>query len=168
MNIDKDYPVGSGSLSEVPDEVYPCLFTTGRKVYHYHTGTMTRECPALEYGAGLEGALIEVSPDIARERELEDGCYALVSNKRGKIAAKLMINHDLKEGTIFTTFHYSEADGNELANANDTDPLSGMTPLKMTIANIKKITEDEFIKFRELNEMSMHSETPYLSPKRYT
>ncbi len=168
MNIDKDYPVGSGSLSEVPDEVYPCLFTTGRKVYHYHTGTMTRECPALEYGAGLEGALIEVSPDIARERELEDGCYALVSNKRGKIAAKLRINHDLREGTIFTTFHYSEADGNELANANDTDPLSGMTPLKMTIANIKKLTEDEFIKFRELNEMSMHSETPYLSPKRCT
>ncbi|OPA75066.1 formate dehydrogenase [Campylobacter pinnipediorum subsp. pinnipediorum] len=168
MNIDKDYPVGSGSLSEVPDEVYPCLFTTGRKVYHYHTGTMTRECPALEYGAGLEGALIEVSPDIARERELEDGCYALVSNKRGKIAAKLRINHDLREGTIFTTFHYSEADGNELANANDTDPLSGMTPLKITIANIKKLTEDEFIKFRELNEMSMHSETPYLSPKRYT
>nr|WP_257616991.1 molybdopterin dinucleotide binding domain-containing protein [Campylobacter pinnipediorum] len=168
MNIDKDYPVGSGSLSEVPDEVYPCLFTTGRKVYHYHTGTMTRECPALEYGAGLEGALIEVSPDIARERELEDGCYALVSNKRGKIAAKLRINHDLREGTIFTTFHYSEADGNELANANDTDPLSGMTPLKMTIANIKKLTEDEFIKFRELNEMSMHSEAPYLSPKRYT
>lgn len=166
LGIPDSYPVGSGTLSETPDEVYPCLFTTGRKVFHYHTGTMTRECPALEYGAGVEGALIEVSPDIARERELEEGCYALVENKRGKIAAKLRINPDLKEGTIFTTFHYSEADGNELANASDPDPLSGITPLKMTIANIRKLNEDEFIKFREQNEMSMHSERPYLSVKR--
>ncbi|CZE47868.1 molybdopterin oxidoreductase domain-containing protein [Campylobacter geochelonis] len=161
-----EYPLGSGTLSEIPDEIYPCLFTTGRKVYHYHTGTMTRECPALEYGAGIDGALIEVSPDIARERELEDGCYALVQNKRGKIAAKLRINNDLREGTIFTTFHYSEADGNELANAGDTDPFSGIAPLKMTIANIKKLNEDEFLKFREQNEMDMHSETPYLSRVR--
>ena len=166
MNIPDGYPVGSGALSEVPDEVYPCLFTTGRKVYHYHTGTMTRECPALEYGAGIEGALIEVSPDIARERELEEGCYALVQNKRGQIAAKLRVNPDLKEGTIFTTFHYSEADGNELANAGDPDPLSGITPLKMTIANIRRLSEEEFIKFREQNEMLMHSANPYLSPVR--
>lgn len=166
LNIPDTHPVGSGVLSEVPDEVYPCLFTTGRKVYHYHTGTMTRECPALEHGAGMEGALIEVSEDIARERELEEGCYALVENKRGKIAAKLRINPDLREGTIFTTFHYSEADGNELANASDPDPLSGITPLKMTIANIKRINEDEFIKFREQNEIKMHSETPYLSASR--
>ena len=166
MNIPEGYPVGTGALSEVPDEVYPCLFTTGRKVYHYHTGTMTRECSPLEYGAGIEGPLIEVSPDIARERELEEGCYALVENKRGRIAAKLRINEDLREGTIFTTFHYSEADGNELANAQDHDPLSGITPLKMTIANIKKLSEEEYIAFRKENEMAMHSEKPYLSPTR--
>ena len=164
MKIPDDYPVGSGALSEIPDEIYPCLFTTGRKVYHYHTGTMTRECRALEYGAGAEGALIEVSPDIARERELTEGCYALVKNKRGQIAAKLRINPDLKEGTIFTTFHYSEADGNELVHAGDLDPLSGIPPLKMTIANIRKLSESEFIEFRRQNEMSMHSEKPYLSP----
>ena len=166
MHIPDGYPVGSGAMSEVPDEVYPCLFTTGRKVYHYHTGTMTRECPPLEYGAGIEGPLIEVSPDIARERELEDGCYAMVENKRGRIAAKLRINPDLRESTIFTTFHYSEADGNELANAQDHDPLSGITPLKITIANIKRLSEDEYIAFRQQNEMSMHSEKPYLSPVR--
>ena len=166
MHIPDGYPVGSGAMSEVPDEVYPCLFTTGRKVYHYHTGTMTRECPPLEYGAGIEGPLIEVSPDIARERGLEDGCYAMVENKRGRIAAKLRVNPDLRESTIFTTFHYSEADGNELANAQDHDPLSGITPLKITIANIKKLSEEEYIAFRQQNEMSMHSEKPYLSPVR--
>lgn len=166
FNIPDEYLVASGALSEKPDEIYPCLFTTGRKVYHYHTGSMTRKCLALEYGAGIEGPAIEVSPDIARERELYNGCYALVKNKRGQIAARVKINPDLRDSTIFTTFHYHEADGNELANATQTDPLSGMTPLKMTIANIKKLSEEEFLKFREENELKMHIEKPYASVRR--
>lgn len=156
LNIPQDYPVGSGTISEKVNEEYPCLFTTGRKVYHYHTGTMTRECRALEMGAGIMGPVIEVSEDIARERKLENECYALVENRRGKIAAKVLINPDLRAGTIFTTFHYAEADGNELANPEDKDPLSGMSPLKMTIAGIRKLSEEEFISFRIKADELMH------------
>lgn len=163
MNIPVGHPVGSGALSEKINEEYPCLFTTGRKVYHYHTSTMTKECKSLALGAGADGAMIEVSDDIARERELDEGCYALVKNKRGQIAAKVHINSDLREGTIFTTFHYSEADGNELANSDEVDPLSGIAPLKMTIADIRPISESEFIELRKQNEIKMHSENIYLS-----
>nr|WP_255327548.1 molybdopterin dinucleotide binding domain-containing protein [Lebetimonas sp. JH292] len=124
------------------------MYTTGRKVYHYHTGTMTRKCKPLEMGADIMGPVIEVSEDIARERNLENGCYAVVYNKRGKIAAKVLVNKDLRYGTIFTTFHYAEADGNELTNAEESDPVSGMPPLKMSIADIKKISEEEFLKIR--------------------
>ena len=149
LNVPDDYPVGVGCMSEEPTEEYPCMYTTGRKVYHYHTGTMTRKCKPLEMGADIMGPVIEVSEDIARERNLENGCYAVLWNKRGKIAAKLMINKDLRHGTIFTTFHYAEADGNELTNPEDPDPMSGMTPMKMSIANIKRISEEEFLKIRQ-------------------
>jgi predicted molibdopterin-dependent oxidoreductase YjgC len=148
FNIPDDYPVGVGCPSEQPTEEYPCMYTTGRKVYHYHTGTMTRKCKPLEMGADIMGPVIEVSEDIAREKNLENGCYAVVYNKRGKIAAKVLVNKDLKYGTIFTTFHYAEADGNELTNAEESDPVSGMPPLKMSIADIKKISEGEFLKIR--------------------
>jgi len=124
------------------------MFTTGRKVYHYHTGTMTRRCKPLEFGAGVMGPRIEVSEDIAKEKGLKDGDYVCVENKRGKIAAPVQINSDLREGTIFTTFHYAEADGNELTNPEDKDPLSGMHPLKLTIANIRKISYEEFVEIR--------------------
>ncbi len=158
LNIPEDYPAGVGCPSEIPDEIYPCMFTMGRKVYHYHTGSMTRKCKPLEYGADLLGAVIEVSPDIAQERELENGCYALLYNKRGKIAAKVMINPDLRYGTIFTTFHYAEADGNELTNPEDLDPISGMPPLKMSIANIKKINKEEFFQIRKATLAHMEPE----------
>ncbi|MFT7004702.1 MAG: putative molibdopterin-dependent oxidoreductase YjgC [Sulfurimonas sp.] len=160
LNIPSDYPIGSGALSEKVNEVYPCLFTTGRKVYHYHTRSMTKECKTLEIGTDIMGAAIEVSEDIAKSKDLEDDCYAIVENKRGKIAAKVKINPDLRHGTIFTTFHYAEADANELTNAEDVDPLSGMHPLKMTIAAIRKITEEEFIKVRESKQMYMQASEP--------
>lgn len=166
LDIPADYPIGSGALSEKVNAQYPCLFTTGRKVYHYHTGTMTRECKPLEMGADYMGPAIEISPDIAEARDLEEDCYALVENKRGKIAAKVKINPDLRHGTIFTTFHYAEADGNELANAEDKDPLSGMNPLKMTIAGIKRISEDEFLAIRNETDMMMHPSELYRTVRR--
>lgn len=166
LNIPDDYPVGSGAVSERVNEEYPCMFTTGRKVYHYHTGTMTRECRALEMGAGIMGPVIEVSEDIAHDKNLEDNCYALVENKRGKIAAKVLVNPDLRHGTIFTTFHYAEADGNELANPDDRDPLSGMSPLKMTIAGIRRLSEEEFISFRIKADEMMHPSQPNYAKRR--
>ena len=166
MNIPDGYPIGMGALSEKISEACPYVFTTGRKVYHYHTGTMTRECKPLEFGADIMGPMIEVSADIARERNLEDDCYALIENKRGQISAKVRINHGLTNGTIFTTFHYAEADGNELCNAADTDPLSGMTPGKLTTANIRRIEEAEFIKIREATDLQMHPSELYRTVRR--
>lgn len=163
FNIPDDYPAGVGCPSEIPDEIYPCMFTTGRKVFHYHTGTMTRRCKPLEHGADMLGATIELSPDIAEERGIETGDYVLVYNKRGKIAAKAVVNPDLRYGTIFTTFHYAEADGNELANPEDLDPISGMPPLKMSIANVKKLTFEEFIQIRKEILKELEPELPELT-----
>ncbi len=159
LDIPKDYPIGSGALSEKTDEIYPCMFTTGRKVYHYHTRSMTKECKTLEFGADSMGAVIEISEDIAASQNLEDGCYGVIENKRGKIAAKIRINPDLRYGTIFTTFHYEKIGANILSNATDLDPLSGMTPMKMTIANIKKISEQEYLKIQKQTDTYMNKET---------
>ncbi len=161
LKIPDDYPIGCGTMSEKPTKVYPCMFTTGRKVYHYHTGTMTRECKALEFGADIMGAVIEVSTDIAETVGLKTGDYAVVENKRGKIAAKVLVTEDMRPGTIFTTFHYAEADANKLANAEDKDPLSGMNPLKMTIAGIRKIDEKEFKQMRIKEDELMHPSELY-------
>ncbi len=158
LNIPEDYPIGCGALSEKVNELYPCMFTTGRKVYHYHTRSMTKECKSLEFGADSMGAVIEVSEDIAHSKELEDGCYGVVENKRGKIAAQIRVNPDLRYGTIFTTFHYEKADANALSNADDLDPLSGMTPMKMTIANIRKVSKEEFENIQNEADIYMHIE----------
>ena len=161
LKMPEGYPVGCGTMSEKPTKVHPCMFTTGRKVYHYHTGTMTRECKALEFGADIMGPVIEISTDIAKSTGLKTGDYGLVENRRGKIAAKVLVTEDMREGTIFTTFHYAEADANKLCNAEDQCPFSKMNPVKMTIAGIKKISEQEFKEIRITNEQLMHPSELY-------
>ena len=161
LNLPEGYPVGCGTMSEKPDKISPCMLTTGRKVYHYHTGTMTRECKALEFGADIMGPVIEVSVDVAEEAGLKTGDYAVLQNKRGKIAAKVLVTKDMVEGTIFTTFHYAEADANKLANAEDQCPFSKMNPVKMTIAGVRKIDAKEFAQIRIEEDELMHPSEPY-------
>ncbi|NKQ41499.1 MAG: molybdopterin-dependent oxidoreductase [Sulfurovum sp.] len=161
LNMPEGYPVGCGTMSEKPTKISPCMMTTGRKVYHYHTGTMTRECNALEFGADIMGAVIEISTDIAERTGIKTGDYAVVENKRGKIAAKVLVTPNMVENTIFTTFHYAEADANKLANAEDQCPFSKMNPVKMTIAGIRKIDEKEFKEIRIEDDQLMHPSELY-------
>ena len=41
-------PVSYHLPRELPDDEYPLLLTTGRVLYHYHTGSLTRRVPGLE------------------------------------------------------------------------------------------------------------------------
>ncbi|PHS39876.1 MAG: formate dehydrogenase [Sulfurovum sp.] len=161
LDLPEGYAVGCGTMSEKPTKVHPCMFTTGRKVYHYHTGTMTRECKALEFGADIMGPVIEISTDIAETTGIVTGDYGVVENKRGRIAAKVLVTEDMREGTIFSTFHYVEAEANKLSNAQDKDPFSGMNPVKMTIAGIRKIDEKEFKEIRNEHDQFMHPSEEY-------
>jgi formate dehydrogenase major subunit len=40
--------LNSKSPGKLPDEEYPLILTTGRSLFHYHTGTMTRRSSALD------------------------------------------------------------------------------------------------------------------------
>ncbi len=67
LGMDNDYPVMAGSVNERASEKYPFILTTGRYVYQYHTGTMTRKNKALENGADLYGpAVIEIGKTAAK------------------------------------------------------------------------------------------------------
>ena len=53
-------PVPFVSSDELPDKEYPYVLTTGRELFHYHTGTMTRRSSGLN--AVAPEAFVEVNP----------------------------------------------------------------------------------------------------------
>ncbi len=130
-----------GNLAERPDAEYPFVLTTGRRVFHYHTGTMTRKVPILSQ-IGPE-QFIEVNPADAAALGIADNDWIKISTRRGEIAAKAWVTERVPEKTVFSTFHFWEANANELTNSDTLDPISGIPEFKVSAAKVEKISSDQ-------------------------
>lgn len=117
-----DFPRGKGlfiaaaytSTSELVDAEYPFTLNTGRVLYHWHGGTLTR-ASALE--AIWPECTVELHPRDAARLGLATGDWVEVASRRGAIIARLLVTGRSPEGVVFIPFHFAEAAANTL-----TDP----------------------------------------------
>ena len=121
--------------AEMTDEEYPLYLTTGRLLYQYHTGTMTMKTGGLN--AIAPEAFVEISPQDARNYELEEGMLVNIASRRGDIQARIKISRKAVDGTVFIPFHYAAAAANRLTNAA-LDPISGIPELKVCAVKVSK------------------------------
>ncbi len=121
---------------ELPDKKYPFMLSTGRQLFQYHTGSMTRRVDALNTVSPT--AYIEVHPDDAERMRFIDGEKVKVSSRRGFIELPVLISERPSRGTVFIPFHYREAAANVLTN-NALDPISKIPELKVCAVKIEKL-----------------------------
>lgn len=121
---------------ELPDEEYPFYLTTGRQLFQYHTGTMTRKIHAIN--AISPDAYIEIHPEDASNIGVFDGDMVRVSSRRGHIDIRVYTTDRLLKGTVFIPFHFKEAAANILTN-NALDPISKIPELKVCAVKIEAI-----------------------------
>ncbi len=120
--------------NELPDQEYPFLLSTGRVLYHYHTGTMTtrargpvERCPE---------SLVEIHPEDAGKLGIADGQKVRVSSRRGKVEAKARITEKSAPGSIFMNFHFTEAPVNFLTNPA-LDPVGKIPEYKVCAVKLE-------------------------------
>lgn len=121
---------------ENPDDEYPLILTTGRVLYHYHTGTMTRKSSGLSALYDRERVLM--NPEDAENLGLKKGDTIRVISRRGKVEAEVEPLPQIKEGTVFMTFHFAEACANELTN-NKLDPKAKIPELKVCAVRVEAV-----------------------------
>ncbi|NQT57047.1 MAG: molybdopterin-dependent oxidoreductase, partial [Desulfobacteraceae bacterium] len=107
--------------AEAPDEEYPFTLITGRVGFQYHTGTMSRKISILEREAPK--AVLEMNPKDARRVRVRDGGIVAIESRRGELHLPVVVTPDIPEGVVFSTFHYSENNINELT-INALDPVA--------------------------------------------
>lgn len=122
--------------AELPDKEYPYIFVTGRHLYHYHTGTMSRRSYGLE--AIRPEAYLEINQKTASDLGVADGDYIRVSSRRGEIRIKALLTARVPEKVIFVPFHYREAAANLLTNPA-VDGKSGIPEFKVCAARIERL-----------------------------
>jgi len=100
--------------AELPDADFPLILSTGRVLYHYHTGTMTRR--AQGPNERCPESLVEINPFDADKLGIKEGQTVKVTSRRGTLQARAQITGKSPRGVIFMNFHFAEAAANLLTN----------------------------------------------------
>ncbi len=122
--------------AEVPTGDYPFILTTGRSLWHWHAGSMTRRSESLD--TEVKTGWVEISEMDAREMGIEDGEVVLVSSRRGEIAVPARVTGEIKEGVVFIPFHFRECPANLLTNGA-LDPVSKIPEFKACAVKVEKM-----------------------------
>jgi formate dehydrogenase major subunit/formate dehydrogenase alpha subunit len=138
------FPRGKGRFSlvkykpsaELTDKNFPFLLTTGRQLFQYHTGSMTRRVKPIH--AVSPEAYIEINPADAQRLAIEDGTRVKVSSRRGSILVKARVSKWPRAGVVFIPFHFKESAANVLTSSTSLDPLSKIPSLKVSAVQIEK------------------------------
>jgi predicted molibdopterin-dependent oxidoreductase YjgC len=131
-------PIDHISSPELPDDDYPMILSTGRVLYHWHGGEMTRRAKGLM--SVYRNALIEVSPIDAEKLGINSQQIVRVTSRRGSIESEALITDRVPPGMVYANFHFPEASANELTIA-DLDPVSKIPSYKVCAVKVELVAD---------------------------
>lgn len=124
---------------EETDTEYPYALTTGRVLYHWHGGTMTRHSN-LDFAA--PEAFVEINPADAPRVPCANGSPVRVSSRRGSVVLRASVTEKAAPGVVFVPFHYAEAAANTLT-IDAMDPQAKIPEYKICAVKIEPATLSE-------------------------
>jgi predicted molibdopterin-dependent oxidoreductase YjgC len=127
--------VRANDPAEQPDDEYPLILSTGRVLYHYHTGTMTRRSVPLNW---IEPrGYVEVNPQDATDIDLLDNQAVVIKSRRGLVRTKAKYSENVPPGTVFLAFHWREAPANMLTQDFALDPVAKIPEYKVCAVRLE-------------------------------
>ncbi|MHC4562843.1 MAG: formate dehydrogenase subunit alpha [Planctomycetota bacterium] len=124
--------------AEVPDDQYPLILTTDRSIFHFHTGTMTRNVVGMDVLNGQE--LLDINPADAATLQVDNGAMVEVSSRRGTVPVRVNVTDVCPPGVVSMTFHFAETPTNVLTNSA-LDPVAKIPETKVCAVRIDKSAE---------------------------
>ncbi|KKL53407.1 hypothetical protein LCGC14_2275770, partial [marine sediment metagenome] len=131
----KFHPVEYRPPAEEPEKKYPFVLTTGRQLYQFHTGTMTRKSAVINQISPT--GYVELHPDDAAKLKVKDGENVKVTTRRGNVTVPAKVTDGIEPGWLFMPFHFVESAANLLTN-DQLDPIAKIPEYKACAANITK------------------------------
>jgi formate dehydrogenase alpha subunit len=126
--------------AETPDKEFPFVLSTGRQLYQFHTGTLTRRSRAIDQKSPT--GYVELHCKDAEKYGIAEGDFVEVSTRRGKVVTKASVGSRVAKGWLFMPFHFAEGPANMLTN-DALDPIAKIPELKVCAAAIKKARADQ-------------------------
>ena len=109
------------------------VLTTGRVLAQFNSGALTRRSETLTRMRGED--VLEIHPEDADQRGIEDGDTVVVENERGRVTVAADVTATIQQGVVFCTFHYTDP----LANAvtgGELDPVAEIPEYKHSAVTV--------------------------------
>jgi formate dehydrogenase alpha subunit len=123
--------------AEMPDADYPFVLNTGRLLYHWHGGTLTRRVQGLlEMAPRLE---VAIHPSDARRLGVDTGAPVRVASRRGELTGYARVTEAVRAGAVFIPFvKLADSAANFLTNAA-CDPASKIPEYKVCAVRLERV-----------------------------
>ncbi|MBX6332088.1 MAG: formate dehydrogenase subunit alpha [Gemmatimonadaceae bacterium] len=148
--FDDEFPTADGKATltpvefmppaELPDAEYPFFMNTGRQLYHWHTGTMTRRATGLD--SREPTPTVEINADDARALGIADGDPVRITSRRGSVVLSARVSPRVARSQVFLPMHYREAAANLLTRSDVLDPYAGIPEFKVSAVRIEPVTAE--------------------------
>ncbi len=122
--------------AEMPGKDFPFVLSTGRQLYQFHTGTMTRKSRAIHQVSPT--GYVEIHSDDARRLGIADDQRVEVTTSRGKVITSAKVTTSIEKGWLFMPFHFQEGPANALTH-DALDPVAKIPEYKVCAAQIKAV-----------------------------
>ncbi len=122
---------------EIPNKKYPLTLITGRILYHWHGGTMTKRSEyLLSKASELE---VSINSHDSNKFGINDGDWISVESKRGKLEARAYVTDKMSNGEIFVPFVKLQNHAANFLTNPAVDPDSKIPEYKVCSVKIGKI-----------------------------
>jgi formate dehydrogenase alpha subunit len=123
------------AAAELPDEQYPFILTTGRVLYHWHGGELTRRSKGL-----LEiypETLVEISSEDAANIGLDGHLWVRLTSRRGEMFARAIVTDRVSPGVLFGNFHFPREHNINNLTIAAVDPVARIPEYKVCAVAIE-------------------------------
>jgi predicted molibdopterin-dependent oxidoreductase YjgC len=121
---------------EEPDQEFPLILSTGRTLFNYNSGHMTRRSAVIHQKE--PGNFVEIHPETAARYGIEANVKVVVRTRRGQVTGRAVVGDRVRPDTIWMPFHFAEEPTNAITN-DVFDPVTSTAEYKCCAARIEKL-----------------------------
>ena len=132
----KFHPILFQAQKEEPCKEFPLILSTGRTLYNYNSGTMTRRSAVIHQRDPAN--FVEIHADTAERYGIQPDEKVIVRTRRGQVTGRAVVGDRVRPDTIWMPFHFVEEPANAITN-DVFDPVTATAEYKCCAAAIEKL-----------------------------
>ncbi len=132
------YPVEWQPPAEEPDAEFDLYVNNGRLLEHFQSTNQTGQGPRI--ASQLPHWFVEVSPDLARERGIQDGSWVRLVSRRGAIKLRAVVTDRVHGRQLYVPIHHEKPAANALTGDHH-DPDVNTPAYKETAVRLEVLGE---------------------------